>query len=201
MGDPRKARKKFETPFHPWQSARIEEEGVLLKEYGLKNKSEIWKMRSAVKNFADQAKRLIAIGGEQAEKEKNLLLQKLNRMGLTGKSAKLEDVLSLTVRDIMDRRLQTIVFKKGLAKSISQARQFVVHRHITVKGSLVTTPSYVVLAEEEPSVSFIAKSSLADEEHPERVIEKKEKKAKKRAPKGARKEKKKEEKPAEKGKK
>ena len=44
MGDPRKTRKKYDTPQHPWQKERMDQESVFLKEYGLKNKKEIWKM-------------------------------------------------------------------------------------------------------------------------------------------------------------
>ena len=53
MGDPKILRKKFESPSHPWQKSRIEEERQLIREYGLKNKSEAWKMRSKAKNFAE----------------------------------------------------------------------------------------------------------------------------------------------------
>ena len=64
MGDPRRLKKKYNTPQHPWQKTRIETEAVLRKEYGLKNKKEIWKMATQFKNFSDQAKRLIAASGQ-----------------------------------------------------------------------------------------------------------------------------------------
>ena len=41
MGDPRKARKQYRTPSHPWQKVRLEDESKLAVEYGLKNKKEI----------------------------------------------------------------------------------------------------------------------------------------------------------------
>ncbi|MDP7610203.1 MAG: 30S ribosomal protein S4, partial [Candidatus Woesearchaeota archaeon] len=44
MGDPKKQRKKYSKPSHPWQTERIEVEKVLMKEYGLKNKKEIWRV-------------------------------------------------------------------------------------------------------------------------------------------------------------
>ena len=73
MGDPKKIRKKYNTPMHPWEGKRIEEEKGLLREYGLKNKKEIWKMRAVLKGFSDQAKKLITATGVQAEKEKQQL--------------------------------------------------------------------------------------------------------------------------------
>jgi len=41
MGDPKKTRKKYKTPIHPWQGARIEEERVLKRKYGLRSLEEL----------------------------------------------------------------------------------------------------------------------------------------------------------------
>jgi len=59
MGDPRKIRKKYQTPSHPWIKSRIDEEKVLTREFGTKNKKEIWKMETVLKNFKTQSKHLI----------------------------------------------------------------------------------------------------------------------------------------------
>lgn len=175
MGDPRRLKNKYARPRMPWKQARIEEERALMKEYGLKNKSEIWKLSSQMKRFADQAKKLIAATGPQAEKERMQLIQKLCRLGLVQKTAKLDDVLGLTLKNFLDRRLQTIVLKKGLATTPKQARQFIVHEHIAIANKKITSPSYLVLVDEEPKVSFVAKSALSNPDHPARTIRKKQK--------------------------
>jgi small subunit ribosomal protein S4 len=95
-------------------------------------------------------------------------------MGLIKKSAQLDDILSLTSKDIMERRLQTLVHRKGLAKSMKQARQFITHGHIRIKDKMITVPSYVVKIDEEEHISFCPTSQLASIDHPERVIKKKE---------------------------
>lgn len=172
MGDPKLTKKKFSAPPHPWQKSRIEEERQLIREYGLKNKSEVWKMRTKSKNFADQAKRLTAQDTPQSKKEEEQLLSKLYRYSLLPKGASIDEVLGLITKDIMERRLQTIVFKKGLAKSMKQARQFIAHRHIVLGKKVVTAPSYLVSAAEEGTVAFIPKSALSDAEHPERAVRK-----------------------------
>jgi len=173
MGDPKKPRKKYFTPSHPWQKERIDEEKILSKEFGLKNKEEIYKMRSKLKKFSNQVKELSGMSTEQAEKEKQQLFERLVRMGLIASTSNIEDVLGLTSKDIMERRLQTIVFRKGLAKSIGQARQFIVHGHVKVKDRKVTIPSYLVNVDEQNAVSFSAKSSLSSEDHPERKLKEK----------------------------
>ncbi len=179
MGAPKKQRKKYSTALNPWQKTRIEEEIILLKEYGLKNKREIYKMRSILKGFADQSKNLIASKTKQAEKERIALLNKLSNLGLITKTGNVDDVLDLSLNDIMDRRLQTLVYKKAMARSIKQARQFIVHEHIVLGNKIITVPSYLVPVEEENLISFVAKSKLADSEHPERTaIVKKSKKPK-----------------------
>lgn len=173
MGDPRKIRSKIEGPGHPWIKERIEQEKILVKEYGLKNKCEIWKHISRLKGYAKQAKRLVALRRlPQAEKEKIQLLAKLNKLGILSQGAVLEDVLGLTIKDILELRLQTQVCRKGLAKTMKQARQFITHGHILVNGKKVTAPSYIVSSAEAPTIGFIAASALSDAEHPERKIEK-----------------------------
>ena len=168
MGDPRKIRAKYKGPGHPWNKARIEEEKTLLSEYGLRNKTELWRVLSKLKSAQSQAKKLIAASGSQADKERGQLMQRLQRLGLIKAGTHLDDVLGLTVKDFLNRRLQTVVHKKGLSRSIDQARQFITHRHITCAGKKITAQSYLVTLQEEPNVDFIAKSSLASPEHAER---------------------------------
>ncbi|MBW2993482.1 30S ribosomal protein S4 [Candidatus Woesearchaeota archaeon] len=167
MGDPKRQRKKYSKPSHPWLASRIEEEKAITKEYGLKNKKEIWRAESLVRNFTRQAKRLIVEKTEQARKEEAQLLDRLKRMGLEMKH--LEDVLGISVKDILEKRLQTVVIRKGLARTTSQARQFITHGHITVGNKKLTIPSFLVPKNMEPSIGFAVNSSLFKEEHPERI--------------------------------
>lgn len=173
MGDPKRQRKTYLTPLHPWSGVRIASEKVLLKGYGLKNKKEIWKMESVLRRFKIQAKNLTARDEDkQADREAKLLISKLNKLNLVSPSAKMEDVLSLSLKDVLDRRLQTFVFNKGFSKSVKQARQFIVHGHVLVGGKKVNVPSYLVLADEEGKISFDPNSNLSDSEHPERFVKK-----------------------------
>ena len=173
MGDPRRRRKKFTKPRHPWQKERIEEETTLMNEYGFKNKKELWKMESVLRNFSNQAKKLIALKTSQAEKEKKQLLHKLQSLGLIEKTSQLEDILEISLKNLLDRRLQTLLFKKGFAKSINQARHFIVHGHVNVANNMITIPSYLVSKKEEETVVFNPGSRLSDVKHPERVKEEK----------------------------
>lgn len=173
MGDPRKFRGKYSGPGHPWQRARMEVEAVLKREYGLKNKTELWKITSKLKSFADQAKKLIAERGTQAELESKQLIKKIARIGLLPESAKLDDVLGLNIKNLLERRLQTLVLRKGMARTSTQARQFIVHEHVKIGDKKINAPGYIVLMEEESQIAFVQKSSLASAEHPERSIKQK----------------------------
>ena len=177
MGHPRKHRKKYDTPYHPWQASRLEAEKKLFEEYGLKNKKELWKMGSLIKRFRDQAKRLVLGTTEQDVKERDQLINRLIKLNLIQSKA-IEDVLNLEIKNMLERRLQTFVYKQNLAKTISQARQFIVHGHIGVDGKRVNIPSYLVPTDEETKIGFLAVSNLSNEDHPER-IKKQEKKIKK----------------------
>jgi small subunit ribosomal protein S4 len=169
MGDPKKARKKYTKPSHPWQRMRIEKEREIRKIYGVRIKKEIWKMDSLRKNFTDRVKALVAGTTEQHRKEREQIVQRLVKLGLVSPTSKFDDILGLTLEDIMGRRLQTLVWKKGLAKTAEQARQFITHGHITVAGKRVTSPSHIVTLAEESQIAFLQTSALADPEHPERI--------------------------------
>jgi len=170
MGDPKKLKKKYTGPRHPWVRKAIEEERVIKKDYGLSNKRELFKINSFLKKYKDLAKRLIANPTEQSKKEERQVLEKLQKLGLLPYGSKLDDILSLVLTNVLDRRVQSVVFRKGLARSMKQARQFVTHRHITVNNQEITSPSYLVSLEEENHLAFKASSGLASEDHPERVI-------------------------------
>ncbi len=164
MGDPRKQRKKFSKPGHPWQKDRIDAEKGILKQYGLRRKNEIWKMDSMLRDYMNRAKNIIARRDAQSEVEKQQLLNRLNRLGLLKKDAKVEDVLSLTLKDLMERRLQTLLVRKSMAATMLQARQFITHEHIAVRSNIVTTPSYLVSIEEEPTIQMMHGVKIIKEE-------------------------------------
>ena len=170
MGDPRRIRRKFLRPGHPWQKERIEFEKQILRDYGLVNKSEIWKFNTKLKTAADQAKRLIAARSEQAERERKQLIERLARLGLLSATAGLDDVLSLKLENFLDRRLQTVLVKKGLARTPKQARQFITHKHVKVADRVVTSPSYLVRVTDETQLGFVRRSPLANDSHPERAV-------------------------------
>jgi small subunit ribosomal protein S4 len=154
MGDPRKPRKKWSPPGHPWVKERLIEEMKLMGEYGLRNKREIWIAAAMLRKYRHRARALLALPPEVREKEERALLNRLYEIGLVEKDATLDDVLSLTVRDLLERRLQTVVYRKGLAKSIHHARQLVTHGHIAINGRRVTSPGYIVRRDEEELIGY-----------------------------------------------
>jgi len=89
-----------------------------LGKYGLRNKREFWKMRTILGNWRKIARESRSLPQEQAKEVQQELIGKLNRLGVIGSEAQFEDVLLLTVEDILKRRFQTLVFEKGLTKSV-----------------------------------------------------------------------------------
>lgn len=168
MGDPRKSKSRYSTPKKPWDKERLDVEKEIVREYGVVNKTEIYKMHSMLRDFALRAKKLLSSASPQAEQEKKSLLNKLHSLALIKANAQLDDVLALQLNNIMERRLQTLVLRKGLANTIKQARQFIVHQHIKVGNRSITSPSYIVSRDEENKLSFLEKSPFANPDHPER---------------------------------
>ena len=167
MGDPKKARKKYSKPLQPWQKERIEEENPFVKKYGLKNKKELWKASSLLKKITRQAKKLVSLKNQQAEKEKKQLLSRLQRLGLLPLDSKYEEILNLKLNDILERRLQTFIFKLGFSRTVKQARQFITHHHVFINNKKVASPSYIVSQKEESLITFAPSSQFNNEDHPE----------------------------------
>jgi len=120
MGKPKFSRKKYETPSHPWQEDRIKAENELIKKYGLKNKREIWKAQTRLRNYRGQARELqakILTGDVQSKKESDQLLVHLNRMNILPPKSTLDDVLALETETVLSRRLQTLTYLKGFAST------------------------------------------------------------------------------------
>ncbi len=172
MGDPKFSRAHFERPSHPWEAERIKTENELLKKYGLKNKKELWRSLYTLRRFRQRARELQALvrtGNKQAEKEREQLLKRLGRLGLLPlEGTTLDDVLSLDVEALLSRRLQTLTFLKGLAFTPRQARQFIVHGHVSVEGRRVTIPGYLVNRQEENAILYDERSPIANDLHPVR---------------------------------
>ncbi len=154
MGNPKRIRKKYDVPKRPWNKTRIMGEKDLLERYGLASKKELRVMDSVVKKKKDAIKKLLAESSEAGAKGKANIINSLNRIGLLSVDASISDVLGLGVTDILERRLQTVVYRLGLAKTPKQARQFILHRFISVNGRRVTIPGYLVRKEEENTIGY-----------------------------------------------
>lgn len=162
MGDPKKPRKKYSTPRNPWQADQLSRELHLMGVYGLRNKRELWKIETELSRIRKQARRLLAQPVEERIDDETRLLKALSRRGIISEAATLDDVLGLTVENLLDRRLQSMVKQKGLSSSIHTARQMVVHGHVKIMDRVVTIPGYLVRTDEEPTVRIKEGSSMAD---------------------------------------
>ncbi len=154
MGDPKRIRRKYETPGHPWRRETLGEELNLMGEYGLRNKREIWRALSKLRKYRAMARSLYSVVGKRRAVEEARLMGRLYRLGLLPQTATLDDVLKLSVRDLLDRRLQTMVYRLGLAKTVYHARQLITHGKVFVGYRRVRAPSYHVLRGEEETIKL-----------------------------------------------
>ncbi len=161
MGAPKKQRRKYETPKKPYDRSRLEKERKIRQDFGLRRKREIWRAESMLRNFRQRARELQARSDGQKEKA---LFDRLRKTGIQCDS--LEDVLEIGLEEMLSRRLQTIVHKKGIANSALQARQFIVHGHVFVGSRRVLWPSYIVGQGEEEKIMVdpkLAKAMIKEE--------------------------------------
>src|SRR3989338_7737940 len=135
--------KRFTKPRKAYEKARINEENELVKKYGLKNKREIWKTLSKVNYFRSRDKAL----ANSSVSEQEVLFNKLKYLGL--KTDTIAEVLALKVQDLLERRITTVLVKKGLANTPRQARQMVTHKRVSIDNKTVNTPSLFVPKSQE----------------------------------------------------
>ncbi|MFH2105766.1 MAG: 30S ribosomal protein S4 [Candidatus Micrarchaeota archaeon] len=160
MGDPPKLRNKYSRPKRLWDVDRLKEEKGLKKEYGLKNMRELWVVGAKLKKYRREARRLLSLPEDERERDKAIILNKLVSMGILKTESTVEDILSLGVKAFLERRLQTIVYKKGLARSIDQSRQLITHGFVSVNGGRVSIPSYFVDSGDEADISYSKKIDI-----------------------------------------
>jgi small subunit ribosomal protein S4 len=173
MGYPGKKRKSYDTPKHPWQAARMATEVELLKKYGLRNKKELWKAVSILRRYRADARRILAESAEtelagHLKTESDQILERLRRYSILPSDANIDDILALQTEVILERRLQTQVYRLGLARTPKQARQFITHGHIAINGQKVTVPSVLISKEDEMNIDYYGNSPLTSESHAER---------------------------------
>ncbi|BDC35404.1 MAG: 30S ribosomal protein S4 [Candidatus Methanoliparum thermophilum] len=170
MGEPKRLKKLYKKPIHPWQKSRLVSEREIVCTYGLRNKRELWRVEEELRKYRREARAILAElalnpENEIVNKRKNDIVNKLVRYGiLKGGIDPLDEILSLDVKKFLERRLQTIVYTKGLASTPKGARQLIVHGHIAVNGRRISSPSYLVGKDEEDTISFAENSPFKHRE-------------------------------------
>jgi len=177
---PRIYSKTYSTPRRPFEKERLDQELKLIGEYGLRNKKEVWRVKYTLARIRKGARELLTLDEKSPKRlfEGNALLRRLVRIGVLDEAKmKLDYVLGLRPEDFLERRLQTQVFKLGLAKSIHHARVLIRQRHIRVRKQVVNSPSFIVRLDSQKHIDFSLKSPFGGGK-PGRVKRKNMKKAK-----------------------
>merc|ERR1712160_191600 len=140
---------------------RLDSEMKIVGEYGLKNKREVWRVQYALAKIRQAARFLLTLDEKNETRifQGEALVRRMVRLGLLLENErKMDYVLGLTTARIMERRLQTKVFKLGLAKSIHHARCLIRQRHIRVGKQICDIPSFLVRLDSEKHIDFAVTS-------------------------------------------
>ena len=154
MGDPHYPSRVWKKPKRPLNYDFMMEDLNTLGMYGLKNKRELWKARTELSRVRHQARSLLALRQEVRAQKEPILMKSLARIGLVKEDATLDDVLNLDINNLLSRRLQTIVQRKFSFKTPYQARQAIVHGHVSIGDRIISVPSYIVNVNEESGIQL-----------------------------------------------
>ncbi len=158
MGDPKRIRRKYEKTKMMWNKERIEREHGLRDHYGLSNMHELWKATTEIGKIRRNVREVRA--GRVEPSVGSNIIARLVRYGVVKSGATLDDLLVVSPEAILDRRLQSIVFKKGMSKSIKQARQLIVHGFVAIDGRRADAPGYLVTRDEEGKIDYYKRINL-----------------------------------------
>ncbi len=138
-----------------WSTARIEVDSKFIKEFGLKNEKELWKIQTELSKLRGNVRLLLsAPESENINKISDSILSKLVKYGIAAPGVSLEKALDLDETAFLERRLQSLVFRKGLAKSMAQSRQLITHGFIAISGRKIDKPGYRVSVSEEDKLGY-----------------------------------------------
>ena len=116
----------------------------------------------------NRRKKMSEYGTQLAEKQKAKytygVLERQFRL-LFAKASRIKGITGEILLQLLESRLDNIVYRLGIAPTRAAARQLVSHRHITVDGKVVNIPSYevkpgqvVAVREKSKSLEVIATS-------------------------------------------
>ena len=147
-----------------FEKERIDAEIKTCGLYGLRTKTEMWKVQLVLARLRKRARELLTLDEQDQRRvfEGNALMKKMFKYGLLDaeKENKLDYVLALTIEKLLERRLQTRVFKTRFASSIHHARTMIYGKHIAVDNQLVNVPSFMLTVDNENKVNYHSKSPL-----------------------------------------
>lgn len=160
MGEPKKKRKVYDAVKSPWNFKLLGDELKLIGEYGLKNKRELRTYRATLRKIRTAVRETFSL----SENDKNIknveIIGRLSKLGLIPDNSSIDSILKLGLKEILERRLQTIVFRKGIAQTPYQSRQLITHGHILVNNNVIKKPGFFVNSIDVETVELDPKSTF-----------------------------------------
>lgn len=128
----------------------------------------MWRAKTVVSKLRNYARELLTLDEKDPRRlfDGAGILRRLTRLGILDETRQnLDFVLSISTENFLDRRLQTLVYRAGLAYSIHHARILIRGRHIRVGKQVVDIPSFLVRTDAQKHIGLVANSAYAGGPH------------------------------------
>ena len=157
----RNYKKTSKTPRKPFDRDRLMSELKVVGQFGLRCKREVWRVQLTLARLRKAARELLTLDESDPRRqfEGDALIRRIVRLGLLKEGERtLDYVLGLTLDQFMERRLQTVLVKKDMAKSVHHARVLLRQRHIAVGKQMVNIPSFNVRTASQNYIAYAPSS-------------------------------------------
>lgn len=161
----RRYKKVTNKPKNPFEKKRFESELKTINKYGLKSKVELWKYQLLIAKLKKISGKVLRNeidydSSAVVSKKYNLLWFCFKFNLLLESESGLEYVLRVSLEQMLERRIQFLIVRLGMATTCHEARIKLLHKRVMFKTQSIDKPSFLVRKSNEDKIKFMKEDRI-----------------------------------------